>query len=186
MRCDEEHGVISPTTARAHETWVDMVSIEGHWSFSMLLRCPDRHLSLLPTCRGLLDERSCHLLVCDGIKLNCGLCSFARIAIPHQDMQVCPGLCHRLKRMRERPNLVLNLFPPKQNVFHRNGHRCASQEVPSGLDEANSTPSRGFAQSLSLCDSFDGQAFRYVEPARGNRPKFFKGQSYNGKRRPRG
>lgn len=25
------------------------------WSFSVLLRCPDRHFSLLPTCRGLLD-----------------------------------------------------------------------------------------------------------------------------------
>src|SRR5882762_9324013 len=82
-------------------------------------------------------------------------------------MQVCPGLCHRLKRMRERPNLVLNLFPPKQNVFHRNRHSCASQEVPSGLDEANSTPSRGFAQSLSLCDSFDGQAFDTSSPREG-------------------
>src|SRR5713226_10097934 len=48
---------------RVHETWVDMVSIEGHWLFSVLLRCPDRHLSLLPTCRGLLDERSCRLRV---------------------------------------------------------------------------------------------------------------------------
>jgi len=48
-----------------------------------------------------------------------------------------PGLCHRLKRMRERPNLVLNFsFRQSKMFFTVTGIACASQEVPSGLDES--------------------------------------------------
>jgi len=85
-------------------------------------------------------SRSSNPLARDRVEFNRRAGFIARIPIPHQQPQVRPGLRNRIKRACEHPNFVLNLFPPKRNVFHRNLHGSASREVSSRPDETNTTP----------------------------------------------